>query len=292
VTVGPRKPLQVISLPTPTPKNNEVLVRVEWTASTPLDLHQADGGLLVNPPQVLGDGCAGTVVATGVSVQHLNVGDKVFGFTWRVQQEKAHQEYVLAPENLFGKVPDGMGVRDVVSMPGNFVTAFQSLKRDLLFELPWPKPDNFVPNGMETPVLVWGGSSSVGQYAIQILSYYGYKRILTAASRKHHELLKGLGASDLIDYQDSDAVEQIRGLADGQITRVLDCIGSLRGSIQPISKLAERGTIVAIMLPVIVVDAGENQAPEYEMDVTKERLGWKDGVEARGVRTHFYLDVS
>lgn len=52
-------------------------MRVEWTASTPLDLHQADGGLLVNHPQVLGDGTAGTVVKVGLGVKRLEVGDKV-----------------------------------------------------------------------------------------------------------------------------------------------------------------------------------------------------------------------
>lgn len=50
---------------------------MEWTASTPLDLHQADGGLLVKYPQVLGDGIAGTVVEVGPGVENLSVGDKV-----------------------------------------------------------------------------------------------------------------------------------------------------------------------------------------------------------------------
>lgn len=59
VTVSPRSPLQVLQLPTPVPTANEVLIRNLWTASTPLDLHQADGGLLVTHPQVLGDGTAG-----------------------------------------------------------------------------------------------------------------------------------------------------------------------------------------------------------------------------------------
>jgi len=52
-------------------------VRVEWTASTPFDMHQNDGGLLVKHPQVLGDGLAGTVVDAGHSLKHLAVGDKV-----------------------------------------------------------------------------------------------------------------------------------------------------------------------------------------------------------------------
>ena len=104
VTVALRAPLQILQVPTPQPAGDEVRVRVEWTASTPLDLHQADGGLLVKHPQVLGDGVAGTVVETGPDVKNLKTNDKVFGFQWRSQKEKAHQMYNAASENLWGIV--------------------------------------------------------------------------------------------------------------------------------------------------------------------------------------------
>jgi Zn-dependent alcohol dehydrogenase len=58
-TVGLKASLAVIQVPTIPPTGDEVRVYVEWTASTPLDLHQNDGGLLVKHPQVLGDGTAG-----------------------------------------------------------------------------------------------------------------------------------------------------------------------------------------------------------------------------------------
>ena len=77
VTVALHAPLEIHQVPTITPSSGEVRVHVEWTASTPLDLHQADGGLLVEHPQVLGDGIAGTVVEVGPDVKDLQVGDKV-----------------------------------------------------------------------------------------------------------------------------------------------------------------------------------------------------------------------
>lgn len=103
-TVGIKAPLAIIKVPTVTPAQDQVRVRVEWTASTPLDLHQNDGGLLVNHPQVLGDGTAGTVIETGPDTKRLEVGDKVFGFTWRSQAEKSHQEFCTAEEWQFAKV--------------------------------------------------------------------------------------------------------------------------------------------------------------------------------------------
>lgn len=103
-TIGIKAPLGIVQVPTVTPTGEQVLVRVEWTASTPLDMHQNDGGLIVKHPQVLGDGTAGTVVEIGPNVKHLKVGDKVFGFTWRNQTEKAHQEFCTTDEWLLAKV--------------------------------------------------------------------------------------------------------------------------------------------------------------------------------------------
>lgn len=84
-TVGIKQPVGIIQVPTITPGSGQVRVRNEWTASTPLDMHQNDGGLLVKHPQVLGDGVAGTIVEVGPDVKRLKVGDKVFGFSWRNQ---------------------------------------------------------------------------------------------------------------------------------------------------------------------------------------------------------------
>jgi NADPH:quinone reductase-like Zn-dependent oxidoreductase len=103
-TVARKAPLAVIQVPTVKPTGEQVRVRVEWTASTPLDLHQNDGALLVKHPQTLGDSSAGTVVEVGPGVKRLKVGDEVFGFTWRTPVEKAQQEFCTAEEWLFAKV--------------------------------------------------------------------------------------------------------------------------------------------------------------------------------------------
>jgi NADPH:quinone reductase-like Zn-dependent oxidoreductase len=179
-----------------------------------------------------------------------------------------------------------------VTLPNNFVTVFHALTTDLGIETPWPKPEHYIPKDAEKAILVWGGSSSVGQFAVQILRYYGYKHILATASAKHHDKLRTLGAKEVIDYNDPNAVQAIlkAGNSDG-IPLIFDCIGSKHGSIAPISKIAKSGSKVAILLPVIVRDSTETEDPEYEMDV-KVAATWQDGVHARGVRTHYYLDVS
>jgi len=123
-TVAIRAPLAIIEVPTIQPVDREVRFRVEWTASTPLSLHQNDGGLLVKHPQILGGNSAGTVVEVGPAVRNLAVGDKVsriryqkpslfvieltfekvFGFAFAEQKHKAEQEYVTVAETSLSKV--------------------------------------------------------------------------------------------------------------------------------------------------------------------------------------------
>ena len=272
VTVKPRSLLEVLKVPTPTPKDNEVLIRSEWTASTPLDLHQNDGHLLVTPPQILGDGVAGTVIKLGPSTTHLKENDKVFGFVYQNNMQKAHQEIVCVPENLLGLLPGGLTMQEAVTVPNNFVTVFHTVTVDFGLQLPWPKPDAWVPKNAdgqdvaEEGILIWGGSSSVGQYALQILRWYGYKNLLATASKRNHSLLKEYGASSVFDYNDSSITAQISAAAgDKGVKYILDCIGSQSGSLAPAAKIAGNGTTVAVLLPVIVRDASETEAPKYAM---------------------------
>ena len=290
VTVTQGGPLEAREVPTPTPTGNQILVRSEWTASTPLDLHQADGHLLVKPPQVLGDGVAGTVVSVGPDVKHFAVGDKVFGFTWRNQSEKAHQEYVLGDENVLAKLPEGFSMEQAVTLPNNSVTAWHTLTFEFGFDLPWPKPEGYVPEDANEWILVWGGSSSVGQYMLQILKWYGYKKVIATASKAQHAKLERYGATACFNYRQGDVAEDIlKHTGEAGPKYIVDCIGSQSGSVQPLSKIAKTGSKVAIMLPVIVKDAAQGVKPEYEMDVNKAAT-WGEGVNAAGVRTHFYTD--
>jgi NADPH:quinone reductase-like Zn-dependent oxidoreductase len=190
------------------------------------------------------------------------------------------------------QLPEGHTLAEAVTLPNNFVTCFHAFNTDLGIETPWPKPDGYTPKDADEAILIWGGSSSVGQFAVQILRYYGYKNVVATASRKHHDKLRSLGAKEVFDYNDANVVDSILHYgADAGIPLTLDCIGSQKGSIVPISRIAKSGAKVAILLPVVVRDSTETEDPEYEMDV-KVAAEWREGVDARGVRTHQYLDVS
>ncbi|KAK6062903.1 zinc-binding dehydrogenase [Seiridium cupressi] len=293
VTVGPRKPFEIHERPTVAPEGDKILVQAKFTASTPLDLHRADGGLLVEPPQVLGAVTVGVVKEVGPEAKRFRPGDEVFGWAHEGNVEAAHQERVTAPEWKFGKIPAGFSMEQVATIPENFITVFNTMASDLKLETPWPKPANYVPPKADEPILIWGAASSVGQQAIQILRYYGYRHLIATASPTHHKYLKELGADDVVDYKDPKVVDlllsaasKIRGDQQPAIPLIIDCIGSQEGSIKSIAQLAQKSSIVAIMLPVILKHASNEQAPEYSMEVTSV-VPWAEGVEARGVRTYF-----
>ncbi|KAF9096260.1 hypothetical protein BGX27_001139 [Mortierella sp. AM989] len=293
-----RTPLAEVSTPVHPPAAGEVVVHVQWTASSPLDLHFSDGGLLISSyPALQGSGgVAGTVVAigSGGDLKGLQIGDHVSAFAFHGGKEANQQEYITIPAYLASKIPEGMPLQAAVTVPVNLVTVFHTVTADLELQLPWPIPQNWQPEAANKPILVWGASSSVGIFAIQVLRHWGYTKILAVSSGKHHNYLKSLGATVCFDYTKPDVVDNIldylKDAEEPKAPYILDCIGSLNGTLKPLSKIAQRGSRVAVMLPVIVKDATEEEEPVYEMDVSKCLPGeWADGTIVRGVRTHFYL---
>lgn len=169
------------------------------------------------------------------------------------------------------------------------------MTHDLSLPLPWPRPSTPSHGHTNTPILIWGGASSTGQYALQILSQWGYKNLLTTASTLHHAYLRSLGARHVFDYRDADVAQRIleavgSATSHPTIPFILDCIGSKSNSLAHLAQIAQKGTTLAVLLPVIVKDATEEEVPEYTMDV-QSVAEWADGVEIRGVRTHFYAEV-
>lgn len=294
-----RQPLAILDVPTAQPEAGEVVVRVQWTGSSPVDLHLADGGLFgPDPNQIPGDTFAGVVAALGPEVTTLKVGDRVAGFAFLKPQYRAQQEYVTVPTYLVSPVPENTSLQAAATVGGSLVTVFHSVTEDLGLDLTWPIPQGWKPEHADTPVLLWGAAGSVGMFALQVLRHWGYKNLLAVASSKHHDYLKSLGAAATFDYTESDVTDKILAhlgeKGDGpRIPFLFDCIGSYNGTLEPLTRVADSGSTLAILLPVIVRDASDSEPPIMEGDVTKCHEGkWAKDVTLRGVRTHFYTDVS
>ncbi|MCJ1311654.1 hypothetical protein MMC25_005327 [Agyrium rufum] len=294
VTVAVRAPLEIMEVPTVQPVGREVRVKVQWTASTPLDLHQNDGGLLVKFPQILGDSVAGIVEEVGLRVRNLAVGDQAFGFCFAELKCGGQQEFVTVAETSLSKLSPNFSLQEAVTLPNNVVTVFHAVTKDLLLPLAWPCPQTPSPSHANTPILIWGGASSCGQYALQILSHWGYRNLLATASPSHHTYLRSLGAAHVFDYRDPEVSRHTMEAVEEQtpvIPFIFDCIGSKSGSLAGVAKIAQSGTRVAVLLPVILQDTTVDVAPEYSLEV-QPHAQWVEGVQLRGVRTHFYMKVS
>ncbi|KAB8079391.1 hypothetical protein BDV29DRAFT_187092 [Aspergillus leporis] len=211
-----KQPLMIEQVFTLKPQHSEVQVRVEWVPPAPFDVYQADAGLMAQFAQSLGDSGAGTVVAVGPNVKHLKVGDQVFGLPFHNEKGKGHRCFAMSA---------------VVTLPTNFCTAFLTLSDKLGIEL----------LGLDIPILIGGAGSSVGQFAVQILKHWGYRNIITTASPKHHDKIKGYGAKHIFDYRDPTIVDLINHSISSWSSlvniRVFDCADSKFGSLLPISKI-------------------------------------------------------
>ncbi|KAH6661834.1 alcohol dehydrogenase [Halenospora varia] len=272
IATGLKQPLTVAQVPTPPIQQGEVRVRVEWVPSAPLDVFQVDAGLM-----------------------HYKVSDQVFGFFFHNEKERAQQIYVTAPEHLFARAPTGVPLASAATLPNNFCTAFFTLSEKLGVELPWPRPEGFASKNQDIPIIIWGASSSVGQYAVQILKYWGYTNVIGTASAKHHGKVKSYGANHVFDYRDSAVVHSISEIINAKSTpnsiRVFDCVDSKFGSLLPISMIATQpGSIVAALLPVIISapSAQNSETPlQLTFDVSKE-AAWAPEIETHRVATYTY----
>ncbi len=199
-------PLQVAPAPFPEAKENEIVVRVRAVAVNPLErLIQKVGGFMygwLTYPAVIGADLAGDVVAVGEGVTRFKAGDRVLAMAVGAEKsrnraaEGAFQTYAVVPEHLTSALPDALAYEDAAVLPLGLSTAASGMFQQDFLALDPPRADA-VPNGKT--VLIWGGSTSVGSNAIQLAVNAGYT-VVTTASPRNFDYVRGLGASHVFDY--------------------------------------------------------------------------------------------
>jgi NADPH:quinone reductase-like Zn-dependent oxidoreductase len=192
---GPPEVLQLKEVEKPTPKDNEVLVKVHAASVNAGDWHALRGTpflvRLMNGPirpkhKILGDDIAGRVEAVGVNVKQFQPGDEVFG----ISDFGAFAEYVCADENLLALKRSSMTFEEAAAFPLAAVTALQGL-RDQGKIQPGQK------------VLINGASGGVGMFAVQIAKSFEAEVTGVCSTRKL-DMLRSIGADQVIDYTRED----------------------------------------------------------------------------------------
>jgi NADPH:quinone reductase-like Zn-dependent oxidoreductase len=194
---GPPDVLRLADVDPPTPKEHEVLVKVRAAAVNPLDWHFIRGEpsvmRLFGKPKarIPGGDVAGTVEAVGPNVSRFRPGDEVFGGC-----RGSFAEYVCGHEDRLAPRPARLTLEQAAAIPVAGCTALQAL-RDY----------GRVRSGQS--VLVNGAAGGVGTFAVQIAKALGAD-VTGVCSARNVELVRSIGADQVIDYTAEDFTRQAR----------------------------------------------------------------------------------
>lgn len=235
---GPPDVLQLAEIEKPTPKENEVVIKVYTATVTQGDLMLRKLHPLMYLPMRLfgvrrkkipGHEFAGEIEAVGSDVTRFKAGDQVFGTTTGLSVG-ANAEYLCLPEEWKSGVlaikPDNTSYEDIVALPVGGMTALYILQK------------GNIQSGQK--VLIYGASGSVGTYAVQLAKHHFGAEVTGVCSTANIELVKSLGADQVIDYTKEDVTE------NGQIYDVVfDAVGKISSS-QRQNLLKEDGAFLTV----------------------------------------------
>jgi NADPH:quinone reductase-like Zn-dependent oxidoreductase len=197
-TYGSPDVLELKEVEKPSPKDDEVLVKVYAASVNALDWHllssdiflvRLNSGLLKPKHQILGADVAGRVEAVGRNVKQLRPGDEVFGDIFE-SGLGGFAEYVSAREDALVLKPANLTFDEVAAVPVAALTALQGL-RDKGQIQPGQK------------VLINGASGGVGTFAVQIAKAFGAE-VTAVCSTRNVDMVRSILADQVIDYTKED----------------------------------------------------------------------------------------
>jgi NADPH:quinone reductase-like Zn-dependent oxidoreductase len=193
---GPPDVLQLEEVAKPTPRDDEVLIKVhavsvnrsDWEGLRGKPLYARIGGLRKPRHQILGSDIAGRVEVAGRNVSRFQPGDELFGDI--LPRMGGFAEYVCARESALALKPAGMTFEEAAAIPQAAVIALQGI-RDKGHLQPGQK------------VLINGAGGGAGTFAVQLAKMYGAEVTGVDNTRKL-DFMRSLGADHVIDHTRED----------------------------------------------------------------------------------------
>lgn len=192
-TFGGIEHLEYGDIPRPHPQAGEALVRVYAAALTPSEFTWI--GESSAYPMVMGHEFSGVVAEVGADTTGVNVGDEVYGLP-AFDRDGAQAEYVVVKPSEIAPKPRRIDHTQAAEVPISALTAWQALFDHAQ-----------VAAGQR--VVVLGASGAVGAYAVQLARRKGAEVIAVAAAR-HADLVRELGATQVVDYTTPGYEDAIR----------------------------------------------------------------------------------
>ncbi|MCW3840784.1 NAD(P)H-quinone oxidoreductase [Micromonospora yasonensis] len=217
-------------VPDPEPGPGEVVVEVQASAVNRADLLQRQGHYPPPPgaPAYPGLECSGVIAALGPDVAGWAVGDEVCALL----AGGGYAERVAVPAGQLLPVPAGVDLVDAAALPEVACTV-------------WSNVVQLARLAKGETLLVHGGGSGIGTFAIQLGVALGATVVVTARAAKHARL-RELGAAHTIDYREQDFVEEVRRFTDGRGAEVILDIMGAAYLPRNVAALATGGRLVVI----------------------------------------------
>ena len=218
--------LKLEEIPQPQPGEGEVLVRVYAAGVNPVDWKLRSGMIKAFVPStfpyVPGADLAGVVEQVGPGVTAFQPGQAVFGRG----SKGTYAEYALAPATALARKPESMSFEEAATIPVGATTAWQGL---------------FDQGNLQAGqrVLILGGSGGVGIFAVQFARWKG-AHVLSTTSTDNVEFVRSLGAEQVIDYTQPNALHSAR-----DVDLVFDTVGGAALE-RALPTLKRGGTLVSI----------------------------------------------
>ncbi|EQB49313.1 hypothetical protein CGLO_11346 [Colletotrichum gloeosporioides Cg-14] len=206
----------------PSLKEHQLYVRISHAAFNPTDRLALDVNAF-GDGAVLGCDFAGEVVEAHPSVSKFANGSKIAGFIWggEIPGLGAYSTHTIADERLSFHIPENISAPEASTIPLAANTAWLALFSSDCLGLPRNSS-----NGAS--VLIWGGSSVVGYFAVQLARLHGYE-VITTCSPQNFDKVKSAGATLAFDYNDEEVISRIRE-AVPDLEHVFDTIGNASSS--------------------------------------------------------------
>ncbi|CZT44557.1 related to quinone reductase [Rhynchosporium secalis] len=230
------KEVKISEVPTPEPKDDEVLIRIAAAGVNFVDLLYARGKhqnnrSLITPPFILGLEFAGTVISSPCisgtpSSSSLKVGTRVFGGSLG-----SYASHITCKPSSLLHIPDKWTFTQAASLAATAPVSYGAL----ILRGRLQKGET---------VLIHAAAGGLGLMAVQIAKAVGARVIATASTTQKLEVARGFGADKCVDYSDEGWVEEVLRLSEGKgVHVVFDPVGLVG---QSLNCLRQRGRILVV----------------------------------------------